>query len=417
MDDFNSLSNRLQARCPGVGILLAQEMVNDAWQTMQARREWSWRRKFGVFSPPTMYVTGFASTNVGSGDPTLVSGTGTVWTQSMVGRQIRIGGLLFPFYTIVAVLSPTSLLLDSPWAGDDVVNQSYQILQAYYPVPTDFGYMYCVVSIKDSYRLWTNVTENDLAILDPQRTNFGQTYSAVYRGFTPLYGGIIGPVIPVTNPLSNSPVSTTSTGYSYVVNATYIIQVVTGGTVGTATFKWLRSGQIAFSAPVLTSLSAQDLSDGVQIYWPAAVSYTSGDLFIINCVSQVSQSVPYYELWPAPTFSAYLYPYIYTAKETALTVEQPQLPPTIANRGEVLLEGALQKCAEFPGTGMGSPNIYYNLNQAKYHMGRLEMMMEDLMRNDEEIGVSLIDYESYPFAPAPWDTGQWQQTHAPYLNG
>ena len=417
MDNFVSLSNRLLTRCPQAGILLCEQFVNDAWKTLQASREWSFRRRFGTFAPPTMYVTGYASTNVGLGDPTMITGTGTAWTASMVGRQIRIGGLLFPFYTIVAVLSPTSLLIDTPWAGDDLLLQSYQILQAYYPVPTDFGYMYCVVSIKDSYRLWLNVTEGDLAMLDPQRTNFGQTYSAVFRGYTDNYGGTIGPVLPVSNPLSNSPVSTTATGYSYVTNATYIIQVVGGGTVGTATFKWLRSGQIAFTAPVATTLAPQDLSDGVQIYWPAVVNYTAGDLYVINCVSQVGQGSPFYELWPAPTYSQYLYPYIYTAKEYDISNDQPTLPPLIANRGDVILEAALQKCAEFPGKDMEHINIYHDLRQAAYHAAKLKEMMVDLQRNDEEVGVSLIDYESYPFAPAPWDTGQWQQTHAPYLNG
>uniref|UniRef100_UPI00195D2EAA hypothetical protein n=1 Tax=Fusobacterium mortiferum TaxID=850 RepID=UPI00195D2EAA len=89
------------------------------------------------------------------------------------------------------------------------------------------------------YRLWTNVTEQDLAVLDPQRTNQGQTYAAVYRDYSSQFGGVIGPVLPVTSPTDPGPVSTTTFGYSYVTNATYIVQVVTGGTTGTATFRWM----------------------------------------------------------------------------------------------------------------------------------------------------------------------------------
>ncbi len=415
MDNFITLSQRLLNRCPAVGILLSQQLVNDSWRILQARRQWSFRRANSTFAPPNIYTTGNASTNVGGGLPTMITGDGTTWTPDMIGRQIRIGGLLYPFYTIVGWLSPTQILIDQPWAGPDVAAQSYTIVQCFYPVPSDFGYFYTVVSIKDGYQLWTNITENDLALLDPQRTNFGQTYAVAFRDYTPSYGGVIGPVIPVTNPTDPAPISTTTTGYTYVANATYIVQVVIGGQVGAATFQWMRAGMSAFQPQAPTSDQPQDLADGVQIYWPDGVSFISGDLFVINCQSQVTQGTPRYELWPAPTLSGYLYPYLYIKKEYDLTAQQPALPPFIANRGEVLLEMALQKCAEYPGSDVNHPNIYYNLNQAKYHAAKVSDMLIDLERNDEEVGVTNIDYQIYPFYPAPWMDGNWQQQHAPFL--
>lgn len=417
MDDFNSLSSRLLSRCPNVGIELSRQLVNDSWQTLQAYREWSFRRRGGTFAPPNLYAVGSASTNVAIGAPTLITGLGTNWTQQMVGTQIRIGGLLYPFYTIVGWLSATALLIDQPWAGPDVVNQSYNILQCFYPVPADFNYFYTAVSIKDGYRLWTNVTEADLAIMDPQRTNFGQTYAVAFKDYSPTYGGVIGPVVPVTSPTDPAPISTTSVGFTYVANATYILQVVGGGVSGTATFQWMRAGQTAFQPVMITADTAQDLMDGVQVYWPDGVTYIANDIFIINCVSQIQAGVPRYELWPAPTFSGYLYPYIYISKESSLTVQQPQLPPFVANRGEVLLEMALQKCAEFPGADADHRNIYYDLRQAKYHGDKVRDMLIDLERNDEEVGVTNVDYQMYPYAPSPWMDGQWQQTHSPFLNG
>ena len=419
MDDFNSLSQRLLNRCPNVGIVLAEQLINDSWQTLQSLREWSWRRRGNTFAPPDMYVTGFASTNVGTGQPTIISGSGTTWTPAMIGRQIRVGGLLYPFYTIIGYLSPTSLVIDMPWAGPDVAAASYQILQCYYPVPPDFGYWYAVVSVKDGYRLWTNITESEIDMLDPQRTNFGQTYAVAFRDYTPQYGGVIGPVIPITkaNPTDQAPISTTTTGFSYPANAVYIIQVVASGTAGNSTFQWMRVGQTSWSGPIVTSDMPQDLADGVQIYWPDGPSYVSPDTFIIQATSQVSQSGPRYELWPAPTFSGYLYPYQYVAKEYNLTTAQPTLPPFIANRGEVLLEMALQKCAEFPGPDTEHVNPYHDLRQAVYHGNKVKDMMIDLQRNDEEVGVSLIDFQQYPYYPSPWFDGSWQQTHAPYLVG
>jgi hypothetical protein len=179
----------------------------------------------------------------------------------------------------------------------------------------------------------------------------------------------------------------------------------------------MRAGQAAFSLAQLTANFAVDLADGVQIYWPDGVTYVINDLFVINCTSVVGSGTARYELWPAPTFSGYLYPALYIAKESDLTVAQPQLPPPIASRGEILLEMALAKCATFPGSEVNNPNPYYNLNLSKMHDSKVAEMLIDLERNDEETGITEETYQNYPFYPAPWLTGKWMQSHAPFLNG
>lgn len=412
MDNFNTLSNRLLNRAPKIGIVLASQFINDAWRTLQSRRQWSWRRRSGCFSPPNQYSTGTATSNLAAGNPTLITGSGTTWTVSMVGRQIRLSGYGFPYYTIVAVLSTTAILIDQPWAGPDQTNASYQISQLWYPVPSDWGAWYSITSPKDGYRLWTTVTEDELNVLDPQRTTSGQTYVVAFKDYTSQYGGIIGPIIPVAA-VGASPVSTTSTGYSYIANATYIVKIVAGGAAGTATWAWMRAGQVAFSSTVPSDADfAQDLDNGVQIYWPAGI-YVANDLFVINCQALVASGVPRHELWPTPNTTGYLYPYTYWAKEYDLTPEAPQLPGFVANRGEVLLQMALEQCALTPGADGANP--YFNLTLAGRHASKAMELINDLERNDEEVGVSNIEYQPYPFFPAPWETGQWQQSHAPYL--
>lgn len=414
MDDFTSLSNRLLSRCPAAGILLSQQLINDAWHELQSRREWSWRRRSGVFAPPNLYQTGTASSNVAAGTPTLITGSGTTWTIDMVGRQIRVGGLLNPYYTIVGWISATSLLIDSPWAGPDVTAQVYQIMQIYYSVPADFNYFYTVISPKDGYRLWTNVTENDLALLDPQRTNTGQTYAVVYKSPATNYSGIIGPAVAVLGS-GAAPISTTTVGYTYVANATYIVQIVGGGASGTATFQWKRLGQTAFTGPVVTSEDPLDLMDGVQVYFPVG-TYVANDLFMVAAQAQAVTGGILYELWPGPTNNLYLYPYTYICQESDLTAQAPQLPPTIAARGEIILDMALAACARYPGPDVNHPNVYYSLKLAEMHDARAMRMMWDLERNDEEIGVSNITYQQYPYYPAPWLDASWQQSHAPFLS-
>lgn len=437
-DNFITLSNRLLNRAPSIGIVLAGQLINDSWQAFQARRDWSWRRKSSTFAPPTLYSFGWASTNVSTGNATLITGMNTAWTPTMIGSQIRIGGLLYPYYTIIAYISPTALLIDQPWAGVDVTAQAYQILQCYYPVPADFGYFEVVVSIKDGYRLYTQLTEAELAVCDPQRSTQGQTYAVAFRDFSSNYGGVVGPVIAVTSPSDPTPISTTTLGFSYPTNATYIVQVVVGGVTGTATFQWMRAGQSTWQPIQVTSDQPQDLSDGVQVYWPdinlgltwnqatkswdsytqtwnsLGSAYVAGDLFIINCQALVTSGVPRYELWPAPTYAGYLYPFIYFTKETALTAQNPTLPPPVANRGEILLEMALEKCATFPGQDIDHPNPYFSLQLATYHRARYEEMLIPFENNDQNIAISNITWADWPFA-GPWEDGHWQATHAPFL--
>lgn len=418
VDDFGSLSNRLLSRAPAVGILLAGQLVNDSWRTLQSRREWSWRRRSGVFAPPDLYQTGTVSTNVGVGSPYLISGVGTSWTQTMIGRQIRIGGLNQPYYTIAGWLGPLQILLDSPWAGAELTGGTYQILQCFYPMPEDFGYFDVAVSIKDAFRLNTNTTQAELAVWDPQRANSGQTYCVAFRDFIGVGGGVIGPVVPVSAPVANGPVSTTTNGYSYPANATYIVQVVTGGVSGTATFQWLRSGQNSFALPQTTSDQPQDLSDGVQIYWPAGTAYSSGTLYVINCVASLSQSVPRVELWPSPSTSGYLYPYLYWAKESDLSAARPSLPPPIASRGEIILEMALEKCATFPGADAEHRNPYFDLRLAAMHRAVWSDLLVDLDANDQNLNLTGLEWQNWPYyAGVPWMDGSWQQRHAPVMVG
>lgn len=416
MDNFLTLTNRLLSRAPAIGIVLAGQLINDSWRTLQARKDWAWRRKSGVFAPPTLYNTGMVSTNVATGNANLITGVNTGWTPDMVGRQIRCGGLLYPYYDILAVLSPTQILISPVWAGPDIAGQAYQIVQVYYPVPDDFGYFDLVVSIKDSYKLWTQATQAELALWDPQRSTQGQTYAVAFKDDSPNFGGIIGPCFGITSPTDPAPVSTTTTGYSYPGNNSYIIQIVSGGISGTATWQWLRSGQLAFQGPFTSSDQPQDLSDGVQIYFPDVVSYVTGDLFVINAQALVTSGVPRVELWPVPTFNGYLYSYQYFSKEQDLTAQNPTLPPQVANRGEMLLEMALEKCALFPGSDMDHPNLYYSLQLARYHQERYNEMLRDFENNDQNLSISNIDYDSMDFGGV-FSTGRWQQTHSPLLLG
>ena len=50
------------------------------------------------------------------------------------------------------------------------------------------------------------------------------------------------------------------------------------------------------------------------------------------------------------------------------------------------------------------------------HEARAERLLNDLERNDNEVSETNITYQDFPFYPAPWLDGRWQQSHAPFLN-
>ena len=414
IDNFTTLWNRLLLRAPAVGPGLSQDFIRDSFQQLAERRTWGWRRNTSAFFPHIFYNTGTASTVFES---QYITGTGTVWDVSWVGAQFRGGAIpsAFPTYTILQVLSPTSILLDKPWAGASQTDMQYQIFQCYFPVPSDFQSFESLTNPTNSFQIWTNMTQAELDRMDPQRVNSGVVYGAAFYDYTANYQGDIQAVLQVRGS-GPAPVSTTSQGYSYPDSSTYVIEITTGGALGVAVFQWKQEGN-GFSTAYTTGVAIPDsnpidLSNGVQVYFPAG-TYVLGDVFIINATTEPVPSVPRYELWPRPINAFYVLPYLYIKLLPELTDDQPQLPPFVAQRGDVLLEMALQKCAQFPGSPT-TPNPYYNLALADRHGAKAAELINELEKYDDNTGTQDITYQNWPFYPAPWLDGRWQQDHAIY---
>ena len=409
IDTFTTIWNRLLLRAPAVGPALAQDLVRDAFQQLAERRTWSWRRGTSAFYPHIFYNTGTADTVYNS---PYITGNATAWDVSWVGAQFRGGAIpsAFPTYTILAVLSSTSILLDRPWDGGSTTALQYQIFQCYFPVPSDFQSFESLTNPTNSFKIWTNLTQSDLDRMDPQRVKEGVVYGAAFYDYTANYQGNIQDVLQVRG-AGPSPVSTTSQGYSFPNASTYTVEITTSGAVGAAVFKWKQDdGAYTTGVAVVDSLP-MDLSNGVQVYFPAG-NYVSGDVFIINCTTEPVPSVPRYELWPRPINAFYVLPYLYIKLLPALTDSQPQLPPFIAQRGDVLIEMALEKCAQFPGTAT-TPNPYFSMGLADRHGKKAFDLISELEKYDDNTGSQDLSYQTLPFA-GPFLDGSWQQSHAIY---
>lgn len=366
--------------------------------------------KHSSWYPAIFYQTGTASLTPNS---VLVTGINTNWDQTMVNCQFRVGAppSNFPTYTIVQVISPTQLILDTPWIGQPITSLGYQIFQCYFTVPADFNYFYSLINPTANYRLSTNVTQATLDQCDPQRVQTGITFAAAFYDYSQTYQGSIGPILQVRGG-GSSPVSSTSYGYAYPENSVYSVEItVTGAPGGALTFQWKQDNGSTTIVAVPDN-TAIDLSNGVQIYFPAA-TYTAGDVFVIQCQAGIVSGVPRYELWPRPINTPFVYPFLYVAKLPALSNEQPQLPDFVARRGDILLEMALASCARWPGTDT-MRNPYYDLQLASMHEGRSEKMIWELEKKDDDVAIKDLKYDNLGYYPAPWLDGSWLQRHAIY---
>lgn len=403
-------------RAPGVGQFLAEDLIRDAFQQLAERRQWSWLQKHSCFFPPTYNMTD--SVSVVSNIPVIVSSGPGQFIPAMVGKQIRIGGnqSTYPTYTILQWINANTVIVDQPWSGPSLTRQQYMVFQCYFPMPADFQSFYSLINPTVNMRLWTNITQAQLDLADAQRVVAGPSYGAAFYDYTQNYQGNIQPVQAV-DATGSSPVSTTSDGYSYPVDSIYSVVISTGGSPGDGNlaFVW-KQDDSPFSLPqIVDDNSAIDLSNGVQLYFPDGV-YDQGDTFVIVCTTDPSPSLPRYELWPRPINTPYTYPYLYIAKLPALTDAEPQLPPFINQRGDVLLEMALTQAALFPGTAT-EKNPFYDLNAAQLHSRKAEYLINELEIKDDDTATKNLTYLNMDFAPTPWLDGSYLQSHAwPYAS-
>jgi hypothetical protein len=402
-DTYEKIWRRVLLQCPSAGEKRAKQWVSHAFREVAERREWSWKTRYGEFIIPAVYDTGTVSTTL---NDATVTGSGTSFTQAMVGRQFRIGTNT-PIYTIRQVDSATSLELDRVWGAASDADASYEIYQAFVTVPDDFASFIAVWDPYNNWRLHLNFSQDEINLRDVQRSSSGDAYVVAHRDYATSYAGTIGSVLQVrgTGP---DPVASPGT-YTAPVDAVFTVEVTTGGATTTAVFQW-KKGSGSYTTGVTTAATAQALSDGVQIYWPTGETYVLGDTFIIQATAQDNVGLPRYELYPHKK-AAYVYPYLYEADPDDLEDANATLPHYV--RGDLLLEYALVKAAMWPGTDK-QPNAYYDLALAGRHERRAREQTEALEVADDNIAIKDLSYTPPSgWAPLPFDAS-FMQTHDIY---
>lgn len=404
LDTYQSIYNKLQLRAPAVSSLLARDWVDHAFRQIAEQRRWSWKVKYGEFLFPALTATGTVTVTHNSN---VVVGIGTSWNATLIGQQFRVSSST-PIYTVTAVPDSTHLEIDLPWGGDSVSSIGYQIYLAYATPPADFQSLITVWDPAYNWQLWLNIQQQEINAFDAQRSNVGpSSYLVSFRDYSTTYAGFISDVLEVIGS-STPPISTSQgQGYTGVNNCVFSLQVINGGAPNTAVFQWRKDNSA--STVATTSDTPQDLSDGVQVYWPAAVS--TGDVFIIQCSANLQGGLPRYEFWPHKQ-AQYVYPFLYECRPPDLSDPGATLPRYI--RGDVLLEMSLEQAARWPGLE-GKPNPYFNLVLADRHRDYANKMIYELERQDDETSEIDAKYQYYTnltFCPYPFADSHWLQSHA-----
>lgn len=405
LDTYQNVFNKINLHAPGVSSLLARDWVTNAFRQLTKRRRWSWTIKYGEFIFPQVYNTGTVTTVQNSN---VITGSGTNWDNSLVGRQFRVG-VFSPIYTVVSVPNTSQLLTDLPWGAGVNTNVGYQIYLAYVTPPSDF---YSFISIWDpnyNWQLWLNVHQEEINAFDAQRSNIGpSSYLVSARDYSTIYAGTVDAVLAVSA-IGDTPVSTSQgQGYTGVNNTTYSIIISTTGIGGVSTYKWKQDNG-SFTTGVTSSTDPQDLSNGVQVYFPASSTFQAGDVFIINCSANLQGGLQRYEFWPHKQ-SQYVFPYLYESVPPDLNDVGSTIPRYVT--GDILLEMGLASCARYPGT-KDNPNPYFNPLLEKRHTERSEQMIMEIERKDDNVSEQDAKYQyatSLPFCSWPFDSN-WMQSH------
>jgi len=198
---FGQVVGRVNGYCTHASPSVIQNLVNNVVRRIYDRRNWYGNFRSGYINVPGYYSTGTVSFTQGS---TMVVGTGTAFTPSMVGQQIR-SGFVNPIYTIKGFVDATHLTLDpsTPWGSPSLTTTGYFITQYWYSFP-NVKFFYSVVNLQLQFRMATNVPASLLENWDPSR--LVQLFPYVVATRPPdQSGNLVVELYPVSNSAQSYP--------------------------------------------------------------------------------------------------------------------------------------------------------------------------------------------------------------------
>lgn len=230
---FIDMAYGLTGEIPGLPLDLSKNKINEALGMIYDSQYWSFQLKEDNWLTPGLLFPAGSSQSLGTiktvarynkivGDVTaaaqwnayVVAGT----LPSFAQLQIRVP--YYSLYNIIGISTTThpndTLTLDRNWMEPPGTGQAYMIYQAYFPVPvSDFKRFFAVRDTTNAAPLsYWDFSQRDLAVIDPQRTNFDEPgyvvpYEQDQRAGSATFGNMLYELWP--HPLSVLPYT-----YSYL---------------------------------------------------------------------------------------------------------------------------------------------------------------------------------------------------------
>lgn len=187
---FLETTRSLRLYVPQLPITLAEQFIRDRYRRILGRRDWSAMRREAEFQLNDQKSDGTVSFTRSTAT---VTGTGTSFAATDVGRQFKVG-TGSPIYTVIDVdVTGQILTLDRPIGVATSTGVGYRLIDAYVTPPADFLKFIVVTDPLQGWRLRHWITAPELQTMDPQRNFFGQPYVLADRMFNVATAGTSDP--------------------------------------------------------------------------------------------------------------------------------------------------------------------------------------------------------------------------------
>jgi len=167
---FAQMAGEIQRWNPEVDNLLARRWLNNVYRRIVDSRNWYGMLLRGQLTVPAIYTTGTVAVTVGYNT---VTGTGTAWDASFIGRQFRSGYTQSPIATITNVADATHLTLEAVWGGTSYTSTGYQIFQSIVNFGAKVKLLTQMINLRQNRPMEVNVPQAYLDARDPWRSRIG----------------------------------------------------------------------------------------------------------------------------------------------------------------------------------------------------------------------------------------------------
>lgn len=158
---------------PDVSPALVGRWVQNTYREIIDSRLWYGLLVKGQVTVPNAISGG--TVQVQTGDAS-VFGTGTAFTDSMVGSQFRVG-YTYPSYTIIDVDETNQILtLDLAWGGASSAAYGYQIFNSIVSCGNNIKMIMAMINQQQGYRLILQMPQEVLNTSDAWRSTMGWTF-------------------------------------------------------------------------------------------------------------------------------------------------------------------------------------------------------------------------------------------------